>query len=99
MYGDISDEKPIWLHINEGYPYIDDSVVITNKKILHILDGKIVVDCEIKDIIRIFQLDMPFFRWDKLIIENNIQNKDISIKHKVIINTIIKIINKLKIFF
>jgi hypothetical protein len=89
-------EISIWLHVNEGYPYIDDSIVITDKKISHIIKGKIIVDCYLTDIIKLTKMDGSFFSWNKLSITTSQCDKFIPIKHDRVIDAIIKVINKLK---
>lgn len=89
-------EISIWLHVNEGYPYIDDSIVISDKKISHIVKGKIIVDCYLTDIIRLTKKDGSLFSWNKLSITTFQCDKFIPIKHDRVIDAIIKVINKLK---
>ena len=90
-------EISIWLHVNEGYPYIDDSIIISDKKIYHIVKGKIIVDCYITDIIKLTKKDGSFFSWNELSITTSKCNKFIPIKHYLVIDTIIEVINTLKI--
>ena len=86
----------VWLHVNEGYPYIDDSIVITNNKLTHIIEGKIVVECNITNIVHSSHTETPFFRWNILKLITNEGKNEIPVKQKGVIDTMIKVLNILK---
>ena len=97
MFGNNTNENPVWLHINYGYPYIDDSVILSNKKIIHIKKGIICVEIMLENISSLDPKSKGWFYWDVLkITTTNNSEIEISIEQPEIINKFISVVEKIK---
>ena len=97
MFSNNTDENLVWLHINYGYPYINDSVILSNKKIVHIKNGIICVEIMLENISSLDPKRIGWFYWNVLkITTTNNSEIEISIKQPEIIEKFISVVEKIK---
>jgi hypothetical protein len=97
MFDNNTNENLVWLHINYGYPYIDDSVILSNKKIIHIKNGIICVEIMLENISSLDPKSKGWFYWDVLkITTTNNREIEISINQTEIINKFISVASQIK---
>ena len=89
-------DVPILIHINNYYPFVGSTIILSPSKLVEINKNEIVSQCEIKDILRIkSSYGSSFLEWDNInVITKQGDEIVFYIKYRNILHKIVKFIKE-----
>ena len=89
-------DVPILIHINNYYPFVGSTIILSPSKLVEINKNEIISQCYIKDILRIKAIyGSSFLEWDNINVITK-QGKEIVfyVKHRNILHKIVDFVKK-----